>query len=81
MHVKYCAANAATMVCAGKSSRSGQKWRAKEESIRNNLRQYGHGQLYLDVLVADASRHQLWRQGTELLGAIIADRKLFNYYK
>ena len=60
-------------VCAGKSSRAGQKWRAKDETIRNNLRQYGFGGLYLDVLVSDASQHRLWREDA-IFDAIIADR-------
>ena len=61
---------------SGKSSRAGQKWRSKEESIRSNLRQYGVEHLFIDVLVADASRHALWRQH-EFLDAIVADRESF----
>lgn len=39
----------------GLSSRMGQKYRKKEESIRNNLKQYGFEAKYLDVLIADFS--------------------------
>lgn len=58
----------------GKSSRAGQKWRSKDESILNNLRQYGLDQFYVDILIADSSRRDLWRD-RELFDAIVADRK------
>ncbi|KAK7091203.1 tRNA (guanine(10)-N2)-methyltransferase homolog [Littorina saxatilis] len=53
-------------------SRHNQKRRDKDESIRANLRQYGMESRYLDVLVADASRHDLWRN-MPLFDAIITD--------
>lgn len=54
-------------------SRISQKVRAKDESIRANLRQYGYEQRYLDVLVSDFS-NPLWRQGLKF-DCIITDRK------
>ncbi|XP_076456427.1 tRNA (guanine(10)-N(2))-methyltransferase TRMT11-like isoform X2 [Babylonia areolata] len=53
-------------------SRHNQKKREKDESVYANLRQYGLESRYLDVLVADASRHDLWRS-LPLFDAIITD--------
>ncbi len=39
----------------GLSSRQGQKYRSKNENIRNNLKQYGLEDFFLDILVADFS--------------------------
>jgi len=39
----------------GLSSRKGQKYRKKEETIYNNLKQYGLEKKFLDILVADFS--------------------------
>jgi len=39
----------------GLSSRQGQKYRSKNENIRNNLKQYGLEDYFLDILVADFS--------------------------
>ncbi|CAF1029949.1 unnamed protein product [Brachionus calyciflorus] len=39
----------------GLSSRMGQKYRRKDETIRNNLKQYGFESKYLDILAADFS--------------------------
>ena len=50
-----------------------QKIRDKDESIRENLQQYGLAQKYLDVMVMDSS-HPHWREGP-FLDAIITDRK------
>jgi tRNA (guanine10-N2)-methyltransferase len=61
-----------TLHAVGKSSRAGQKWRAKDETVYNNLCQYGLGQYYIDVLVADASLSKLWRSQL-LFDAIVAD--------
>ncbi|XP_061115117.1 tRNA (guanine(10)-N2)-methyltransferase homolog isoform X1 [Conger conger] len=55
----------------GKASRKNQKWRGPDENIRANLRQYGLEQLYLDVLVSDASK-AIWREAA-LFDAIITD--------
>lgn len=57
----------------GRASRAGaeSKWRSKDENVFSNLRQYGLGDCYLDVLVADAAKC-VWRQG-ELFDAIITD--------
>ncbi|XP_047504728.1 tRNA (guanine(10)-N2)-methyltransferase homolog isoform X1 [Pieris napi] len=52
-------------------TRVGQKVRNKEESIRGNLRQYGIGSQYLDVLVSDFSL-PLWRQDIKF-DALITD--------
>ena len=39
----------------GLSSRQGQKYRAKHETIHNNLKQYGLADKFVDILVADFS--------------------------
>lgn len=39
----------------GLSSREGQKYRKKTETIRNNLKQYGLENYFIDILVADFS--------------------------
>lgn len=57
-----------------KPSRSKQKTRSPDESIRNNLAQYGLEAYYCDIMVADASRHSMWRT-SEIFDAIITDRK------
>ena len=57
-----------------KPSRRDQKKRSKGESIQNNLNQYGLGQYYVDALVADASKSELWDDRLQL-DAIITDRK------
>ncbi|PVD32521.1 hypothetical protein C0Q70_07961 [Pomacea canaliculata] len=53
-------------------SRHNQTQRQKSESVQANLRQYGLESQYLDVLVADASRPEIWRQ-QPLFDAIITD--------
>ncbi|XP_064382408.1 tRNA (guanine(10)-N2)-methyltransferase homolog [Halichondria panicea] len=56
----------------GYSSRAGaRKFRARGESVRANLRQYGLEALYLDMLIADAAQC-VWREG-ELFDAIVTD--------
>lgn len=40
----------------GLSSRAGQKYRRKDQTIRNNLKQYGLESAFVDILVADFSR-------------------------
>ncbi|ESO02281.1 hypothetical protein HELRODRAFT_132449, partial [Helobdella robusta] len=59
----------------GKSSRAGQKYRCREESIRNNLKQYGLEARYIDAFIADASLHdKLWKFSKKgLFDAIITD--------
>ena len=64
---------------AGKSSRAGQKWRQKNETVFNNLHQYGLASNYIDVLVADASQSQIWRPQM-LFDAIVADREYKKKY-
>ncbi|KAK3087947.1 hypothetical protein FSP39_012704 [Pinctada imbricata] len=56
----------------GKPSRAKQKKRSKDESIRNNLLQYGLQQFYIDALVADASKSSLWDSRLQV-DAIITD--------
>lgn len=55
----------------GRSSRKNQKWRGPDENIRANLRQYGTENMYLDVMVSDASK-PVWREAA-LFDAIITD--------
>uniref|UniRef100_A0A3B5MKW3 tRNA (guanine(10)-N(2))-methyltransferase TRMT11 n=1 Tax=Xiphophorus couchianus TaxID=32473 RepID=A0A3B5MKW3_9TELE len=55
----------------GRSSRKNQKWRGPDENIRANLRQYGKEDMYVDVMVSDASK-PVWRN-TALFDAIITD--------
>ena len=65
-----------TIFLTGKASRKGQKWRSRDENIRNSLRQYGLERRYVDVLAADSSK-PIWRQkGMEaVFDAIITDRE------
>ncbi|RUS86807.1 hypothetical protein EGW08_005403 [Elysia chlorotica] len=55
-----------------KPSRAKQKARSQDESVRSNLQQYGFESKYIDVLVADASHHKMWREGCQF-DAIITD--------
>ncbi|XP_032373797.1 tRNA (guanine(10)-N(2))-methyltransferase TRMT11 [Etheostoma spectabile] len=55
----------------GRSSRKDQKWRGPDENIRANLRQYGTEEMYVDVMVSDASK-PVWRKAA-LFDAIITD--------
>ncbi|XP_075868777.1 tRNA (guanine(10)-N(2))-methyltransferase TRMT11 isoform X2 [Nelusetta ayraudi] len=55
----------------GRSSRKNQKWRGPDENIRANLRQYGTEDMYLDVMVSDASK-PVWKNAA-LFDAIITD--------
>ncbi|XP_028161170.1 tRNA (guanine(10)-N2)-methyltransferase homolog [Ostrinia furnacalis] len=52
-------------------TRVGQKARAKEESIRGNMKQYGTSSRYLDVMVSDFSL-PMWRDSLRF-DAIITD--------
>lgn len=58
---------------SGRSSRKNQKWRGPDENIRANLRQYGTENMYLDVMVSDASK-SVWRKAA-VFDAIITDRR------
>ncbi|XP_063407335.1 tRNA (guanine(10)-N2)-methyltransferase homolog [Mytilus trossulus] len=53
-------------------SRHNQKERLADESIHSNLSQYGLGHHYLDILVADSSKHKMWRC-QPMYDAIITD--------
>ena len=64
---KYC-------VLVGKSSRYGQKWRSRDETIVGSLQQYGLAGLYIDVVAADSSK-PLWRHSHSLFDAVITDRE------
>ncbi|XP_067929849.1 tRNA (guanine(10)-N2)-methyltransferase homolog [Watersipora subatra] len=44
----------------GRSSRAKKKWRERDECVRANFHQYGLSSKYIDVVVADASKHALW---------------------
>ncbi|XP_033983093.1 tRNA (guanine(10)-N2)-methyltransferase homolog [Trematomus bernacchii] len=55
----------------GRSSRKNKTWRGPDENIRANLRQYGTEDMYVDVMVSDASKH-VWREAA-LFDAIITD--------
>uniref|UniRef100_A0A3B3VQL6 tRNA (guanine(10)-N(2))-methyltransferase TRMT11 n=1 Tax=Poecilia latipinna TaxID=48699 RepID=A0A3B3VQL6_9TELE len=55
----------------GRSSRKNQKWRGPDENIRANLRQYGKEDMYVDVMVSDASK-PVWRKAA-LFDAIVTD--------
>ncbi|XP_054477877.1 tRNA (guanine(10)-N2)-methyltransferase homolog [Anoplopoma fimbria] len=55
----------------GRSSRKNQQWRGPDENIRANLRQYGTEEMYVDVMVSDASK-PVWRKAA-LFDAIITD--------
>lgn len=47
------------MHARGLSSRSGQKYRSRNETIYNNLKQYGLHNHYIDAFVADFSTRYL----------------------
>lgn len=73
------------MYARGLSSRMGQKYRKQEESIYNNLKQYGYQDRYVDVLTGDFSKKFL--NENAIFDAIITDRKsliqlnLCSYFK
>lgn len=55
----------------GLSSRMGQKYRKKDENIRNNLKQYGLESKYIDILAADFSSQYIKKNF--IFDAIITD--------
>ncbi|XP_032218919.2 tRNA (guanine(10)-N2)-methyltransferase homolog isoform X1 [Nematostella vectensis] len=55
----------------GKSSRANCKWKARDEVMRTNFRQAGLEQLFVDAIIADASRSVL--RATPIFDAIITD--------
>ncbi|XP_071957477.1 tRNA (guanine(10)-N(2))-methyltransferase homolog isoform X2 [Antedon mediterranea] len=63
--------NYETIHGCGKSSRTNQIYRGKDENIRANLRQYGLEHSYIDVLMADFSCN-VWRE-QPMFDAIITD--------
>ena len=60
---------------SGRASRVGQKWYTRDESIQSNLKQYGLGDRYVDVMVADSSTHQTLWAHQQMFDAIITDRE------
>lgn len=56
----------------GLSSRAGQKYRRKDQTIRNNLRQYRLESAFVDVFVADFSQPAAIRDGFDF-DSIITD--------
>eukprot|EP00914_Ancora_sagittata_P017817 GHVO01035098.1.p1 GENE.GHVO01035098.1~~GHVO01035098.1.p1 ORF type:complete len:199 (-),score=14.22 GHVO01035098.1:17-613(-) len=57
----------------GKPSRKGQKWRFRDETIQNNLRQYNLEKHYIDAFVADFTSYDLWRTDQLRFDAIVTD--------
>ncbi|CAD5114660.1 DgyrCDS3710 [Dimorphilus gyrociliatus] len=57
----------------GKSSRKGQKWRDRDETVRGNLKQYGLDNRYFDVLIADTSKQAMWNIKDTMFDAIVTD--------
>jgi len=66
---------------SGKSSRAGQRWRRRGESVLASLRQYNLSELFVDVLVADSSLRRVWRQGRPLFDAIVTDRQSLTLFR
>ncbi|ELU00834.1 hypothetical protein CAPTEDRAFT_194667 [Capitella teleta] len=60
-------------VGSGKPSRKGQKWRFRDETILNNLRQYNLEKHYVDAFVADFTSYKLWCTDQPRFDAIITD--------
>ncbi|ELU09035.1 hypothetical protein CAPTEDRAFT_4285 [Capitella teleta] len=56
-----------------KPSRKGQKWRFRDETILNNLRQYNLEKHYVDAFVADFTSYKLWCTDQPRFDAIITD--------
>ncbi|KAF6028131.1 TRMT11 [Bugula neritina] len=56
----------------GRSSRAKKTWRGRDENVRANFIQYNMEDKYLDVLVADASKHNLWAM-EGLFDAVVTD--------
>ena len=61
-------------ILTARPSRCNEKRRGADESIRSNLRQYGTEHLYIDALVADTSKENMWREQT-MFDSIITDRE------
>lgn len=74
LRLTLCTALCPAWLITGRSSRHKKKWRERDESVRSNFLQYQLDSKYLDVLVADASKHDLWALDG-LIDAIVTDRK------
>lgn len=60
----------------GPSARMGEGQLSSEQSVASNFEQYGIGENFLDIIIADASRHSLWRFGNDgLFDGVVADRE------
>jgi len=61
---------------SGRSTRAKNqgKYRDSDESVRANFVQYDIVSKYLDVVIADASKHDMWAH-PEIFDAIVTDRK------
>jgi len=59
----------------GKSSRVGAKYLTGDETLRANFLQYNTEHRFLSALIADSSRHLLWRrrQSTGIFDAMVTD--------
>lgn len=61
----------------GKSSRVGRKYLSSEESVAGNFEQYGISDRFCSLLIADASRHAIWRierpNNANIFDAIVTD--------
>lgn len=59
----------------GKSSRVGAKYLGPHESVAGNFSQYNLDEHFVSLLIADASRHELWHlPKSGLFDSIVADR-------
>lgn len=62
------------LISVGRSSRAKKTWRERDECVRANFEQYELGSKYLDILVADASKHNMWAIDG-MFDAIVTDRE------
>jgi tRNA (guanine10-N2)-methyltransferase len=70
------------LISKGKSSRAGEEWLTKEQSVRANFQQYGLDDgRFLGIFLADSSQHGMWKMADKsgeydgMVDAILADRK------
>lgn len=69
----------------GRSSRVGKKFLTDNESVAANFKQYEIDDRFMSLIIADASRHTMWRCGNNksdgIFDAIVADRKFCQYFR